>query len=489
MGSLPFTMATGRMHLKAKHLISGCLLIVAPCGWSQTESAVSQLNPQIYSSTTTVASDMCVGFDCVGASETFTTNFTELRLKENNVMVRFINTTSQASGSLGASWLMQANDTLNGGSNSFRFSAKAFATEIYDNNGLDYIREVYTDVKISDGETPAYDCNIGDTGLLVEPALTNTPIPIGSPDVLKSTGMGTWSCSTSPAYEEELVMRLGTSARDFITLGEGSEPTPLESPGVVSVGATASLRKITNVAPPASSMDLLSVASLGLLPAEVAELSALSAAVELAESRLAALEAADADGDSVANGVDAFPNDATETTDSDSDGTGDNADSFPNAVTSLTDGLATITVTPASADSACNLTSFTAESGEASKAGIAFQGVGLAADFTLSGCDAVTPEALQVDIDLGVTPASNSKAYKILPSGVWVEILGATITGNVISYTLVDNGPNDLDDNLGAIRDPVTAAVPIVAPVPTLPFYVLLLLSGLLGLLGLRKLS
>ena len=44
-------------------------------------------------------------------------------------------------------------------------------------------------------------------------------------------------------------MRLGTSARDFITLGEGSEPTPLESPGVVSVGATASLRKITNVCP------------------------------------------------------------------------------------------------------------------------------------------------------------------------------------------------------------------------------------------------
>ena len=479
------------MHLKAKHLISGCLLIVAPCGWSQQPLPVAALTPQIYSSTTTVASDMCVGFDCVGSFETFTTNFTELRLKENNVMVRLINTTSQASESLGASWLMQANDNLNNGSNSFRFLAKAFATEIYDNNGTDYIRGVYTDVRISDGETPAYDCNIGDTGLSVEPALTDTPIPIGSPYILKTQEFsnGLWSCSTSPAYEEELVMRLGTSTRDFITLGEGSEPTPLESPGVVSVGATASLRKITNVAPPASSMDLLSVASLGLLPTEVAELSALSAAVELAESRLAALEAADADGDSVANGVDAFPNDATETTDSDSDGTGDNADSFPNAVTSLTDGLATITVTPASADSACNLASFTAESSEPSKAGIAFQGVGLSADFTLSGCDTVTPEALQVDIDLGVTPASNAKAYKILPSGVWKEILGATITGNVISYTLVDNGPYDLDDNLGAIRDPVTAAVPIVAPVPTLPFYVLLLLSGLLGLLGLRKLS
>lgn len=321
-------MATGRMHLKAKHLISGCLLIVAPCGWSQVEEAVIFLNPQIYSSTTTVASDMCVGLDCVGASETFTTNFTELRLKENNTMVRFINTTSQASESLGASWLMQANDNLNNGSNNFRFLAKAFATEIYEYNGTDYIREVYTDVRISDGETPAYDCNIGDTGLLVEPALTGTPIPVGSPYIFKASEFnGTWSCSTSPWYKEELVMRLGTSTRDFITLGEGSEPTPLESPGVVSVGATASPRKITNVAPPASSMDLLSVASLSLLPTEVAELSALSAAVELAESRLAALEAADADDDSVANGVDAFPLISLGgRSDTDGDGRPDNCD-------------------------------------------------------------------------------------------------------------------------------------------------------------------
>ncbi|MFT5547066.1 Ig-like domain-containing protein, partial [Rheinheimera aquimaris] len=38
----------------------------------------------------------------------------------------------------------------------------------------------------------------------------------------------------------------------------------------------------------------------------------------------------DFDGDGVADGQDAFPNDATETTDSDNDGTGDNSDAFPN---------------------------------------------------------------------------------------------------------------------------------------------------------------
>jgi len=40
--------------------------------------------------------------------------------------------------------------------------------------------------------------------------------------------------------------------------------------------------------------------------------------------------AGDFDGDGVADGADAFPNDATETTDSDNDGVGDNSDAFPN---------------------------------------------------------------------------------------------------------------------------------------------------------------
>ena len=322
-------MAFVRVYSKPKQLISGCLLVVAPCVWSQHDRELSSLNPQIYASTTTVASDICVGLDCA-QTETPSENHTELRLKENNVMVRLINTAPQASGNLGASWLIQGNDNLNGGSNSFRFLAKAFATEIYDYNGSDWIRELHTDIRYSDGETPAYDCNIGDTGgLTEEPVLTDTPIPIGNPTITVSPDFITqeYSCSSIPWYEEELVMRLGASTRDFITLGEGSEPLPLQSTGVVSVGAAASPRKITNVAPPESSTELLSMASLSLLPNEVAELTALRAAIQLAESRLAALESADADSDNVANGEDAFPLISLGgRTDTDGDGRPDNCD-------------------------------------------------------------------------------------------------------------------------------------------------------------------
>ena len=51
-------------------------------------------------------------------------------------------------------------------------------------------------------------------------------------------------------------------------------------------------------------------------------------------------EIVDSDGDGVADGNDAFPNDATETTDSDGDGVGDNGDAFPDDAneTADTDG-------------------------------------------------------------------------------------------------------------------------------------------------------
>ena len=45
---------------------------------------------------------------------------------------------------------------------------------------------------------------------------------------------------------------------------------------------------------------------------------------------LDATESEDTDSDGVGDNADAFPNDATETIDSDSDGTGDNSDAFPN---------------------------------------------------------------------------------------------------------------------------------------------------------------
>jgi hypothetical protein len=45
----------------------------------------------------------------------------------------------------------------------------------------------------------------------------------------------------------------------------------------------------------------------------------------------------DADGDGVADSVDAFPNDPTESVDTDSDGVGDNSDAFPSDATETVD--------------------------------------------------------------------------------------------------------------------------------------------------------
>jgi len=66
--------------------------------------------------------------------------------------------------------------------------------------------------------------------------------------------------------------------------------------------------------------------------------------------------------------------------------------------------------------------------------------------------------------------------------------------GNTVSYTLTDNGSLDLDPDDGELRDPVAVAivggsgiyVPFI-PVP-IPYWVLALLSGLMGWLGYRRL-
>ena len=71
---------------------------------------------------------------------------------------------------------------------------------------------------------------------------------------------------------------------------------------------------------------------------------------------------------------------------------------------------------------------------------------------------------------------------------------GATVSGNTLSYTLTDNGPLDLDPDDGEMRDPVGAAIvggdgiyiPLI-PVP-IPYWVLGLLTGLMGWLGYRRL-
>ena len=203
-----------------------------------------------------------------------------------------------------------------------------------------------------------------------------------------------------------------------------------------------------------------------------------------------ASESADTDSDGVGDNADVFPNDASESVDTDGDGVGDNGDDYNFAVTEKTDGSRRLTTIPASGSSNCSLATFSVDDNVAtSKAGIAANGVGMAADFTLTGCNSTTAESLEVSIDLDAALPNGATVYKIKPDGEWLVIEGATIAGNVVTYTLLDNGPYDLNTALGEIRDPVTIAVSAVTPVPSLPFFGLLLLSGLLGVFGLHTLA
>ena len=86
-------------------------------------------------------------------------------------------------------------------------------------------------------------------------------------------------------------------------------------------------------------------------------------------------------------------------------------------------------------------------------------------------------------------PLSNgAEAFKILPSGRWIPVSDALIEGRVLTYTVVDNGPLDIDRRQGFISDPVTVAVPVApVPVPTLPGAMIGLLVLLMAMLGWKR--
>ena len=214
----------------------------------------------------------------------------------------------------------------------------------------------------------------------------------------------------------------------------------------------------------------------------------------------------DSDGDGVADGEDVFPSDADESADADGDGLGDNADpndgntdsdgdgiadgldGFPLANTFEQSGGVTLETELSSTSSSCSLANLTLFDVATEKVGVAIDGIGFAADFSLEGCDPDSLESVEVKLDLGVTPANGAEAFKILASGRWIPVADALIEGRVITYTVVDNGPLDIDRRQGFISDPVTVAVPVApAPVPTLPAAMIGLLVLLMARLGWRR--
>ena len=177
--------------------------------------------------------------------------------------------------------------------------------------------------------------------------------------------------------------------------------------------------------------------------------------------------------------------------DSDGDGINDDGDSFPLADTEETSAGVTLQTIPPAANSSCSIDSLAVASTATESPGVAVDGIGKGISFALSGCDTSSLETLAIRIDLGTAPAQGAVAMKIDSDGNWSQIEGASIEGSVVTYTITDNGPLDEDPDPGKIGDPITVAVPYVAPalpVPTLPALALALLSLLLGLFGYRRL-
>gem|GEM_PF-1315229 len=181
----------------------------------------------------------------------------------------------------------------------------------------------------------------------------------------------------------------------------------------------------------------------------------------------------DSDGDGTPDTQDAFPDDPMEDVDTDSDGIGDNGDA----------GGTGVGIRIKDAPNACQFVGAV----QAGKTPFAATAPGDAfptqLSFVISGCgESVTVEAL-----FGEALPADSRAYKIAASGDWVEIPGAVIDGDRITYTVTDNGPLDDDDVVGQITDPITAVVPAIqGGSPTaIPMMTLWGLAGLVSILGL----
>ena len=321
----------------------------------------------------------CIGFDC-SSNEAF--NGDTLKLKENNIRIRFLDT-SIADG-FGQSWNIEANSSRNEGASYLDFQIKSI--------DADTIRLVTA----LDGAVPSYDCSVA-VDLTVNnplplPPVTGT-IPVGSPlitptfplDIASACNPYPTSCllDCNPAqdFQVQSVLTFGTAnpvnaLGNSVAIGNSSE---FEA-NAVSVGKASLLRRIASVAKGINATDLLTLDRIddySVVEDQIAQAAVLRQKIvnmnrqlDVVSLQVAALEAiknpdddddgfsdidegicgtnslddtsvpvdsdgdklcdagvdSDDDNDGVPDTNDAFPLDPSESVDSDGDGTGDNAD-------------------------------------------------------------------------------------------------------------------------------------------------------------------
>jgi len=74
--------------------------------------------------------------------------------------------------------------------------------------------------------------------------------------------------------------------------------------------------------------------------------------------------------------------------------------------------------------------------------------------FKINTGNTTTPQTVNVTITLDKLP-SNLALYKIKSDGTWVKISNFAVSGNSITYPILDNGNLDANNQIGIIEDPV----------------------------------
>ncbi|MDO8861534.1 choice-of-anchor U domain-containing protein [Haliea sp. E1-2-M8] len=178
--------------------------------------------------------------------------------------------------------------------------------------------------------------------------------------------------------------------------------------------------------------------------------------------------------------------------DSDGDGLPNDEDPFPKAITDTGGGTegepVSMSITPESVNSSCSIDETKFDSDAPHPEPNDLISLGRAVGFELAGCNA--GETVEISIDFGQPFPEGSRVHKVTMEEGWSAPINAVINGSVITYSITDGGALDVDGMAnGIIVDPISTAVPPIGhsgssvPIPSLPSWLLVVLSLLMGLL------
>ena len=241
-------------------------------------AASSSNADQIRADDMVVQGNLCIGVDCVN-DEDFSNRV--LKLKENNLRIRWYDLTATAGGpvrqtfdgtyvdgEVGESWRLDANQSSNGGDNGIYISQMSV---------VDY--PVY-----SDGSAPDYDCS----DPFVNPNPVVGTIPVDEPAEAQS------DCGPYRNFVQLNVLAIDglvdvdDNKIGGVALGIGSEIAN----GEVSLGNADLKRRLVHVARAIADSDVLIKEQLdqGLFQAQQIRLNEIEALITMAENELEVLE-------------------------------------------------------------------------------------------------------------------------------------------------------------------------------------------------------